>query len=297
MNISYDYYKVFYYVAKYKSFTKAAKTLVNTQPNITRMIKKLEDELDCTLFIRHRYGVTLTSEGEKLYAHISIAMEHILSAEEELENDKSLKSGTISISASEIALHCFMLPILKIFRNRYQGVRIKILNQTTPEAIEAVKNGLADFAVVTEPFRLSSNLYVRPLQKIEEVPVCSKSFPFSSSEVLLKSDLETYPIIGLGEKTASFQFYSDYFSQMGLEFRPDLEASTADQILPMVKSDLGIGFVPKAFITEEDMDKLILLQVESQIPSRNICLIKRDDISLSIAASELEKMIYGETKL
>ena len=130
MNISYDYYKVFYYVAKYKSFTKAAKSLVNTQPNITRMIKKLEDELDCTLFIRHRYGVTLTSEGEKLYAHISIAMEHILSAEEELENDKSLKSGTISIAASEIALHCFMLPILKIFRNRYQGVRIKILNQT-----------------------------------------------------------------------------------------------------------------------------------------------------------------------
>ena len=41
MNISYDYYKVFYFVAKYKSFTAAAKALINNQPNITRMMKKL----------------------------------------------------------------------------------------------------------------------------------------------------------------------------------------------------------------------------------------------------------------
>ena len=44
MNISYDYYRVFYYVAKYKSFTGAAGALLNNQPNITRMIKKLEEE-------------------------------------------------------------------------------------------------------------------------------------------------------------------------------------------------------------------------------------------------------------
>ena len=43
MNISYDYYKIFYYVAKYKSFTGAADALLNNQPNITRMMKKLEN--------------------------------------------------------------------------------------------------------------------------------------------------------------------------------------------------------------------------------------------------------------
>ena len=42
MNISYDYYRIFYYVAKYKSFTGAAKARLNNQPNITRMMKKLE---------------------------------------------------------------------------------------------------------------------------------------------------------------------------------------------------------------------------------------------------------------
>ena len=36
MNITYDYYRIFYYVVKFGSFTKAAEALDNSQPNITR---------------------------------------------------------------------------------------------------------------------------------------------------------------------------------------------------------------------------------------------------------------------
>lgn len=51
----FDYYRIFYYVAKYKSFSKAAKFLHNNQPNITRCMNIMESELGCTLFIRsHR---------------------------------------------------------------------------------------------------------------------------------------------------------------------------------------------------------------------------------------------------
>lgn len=66
MIINYDYYKIFYYVAKYKSFTQAANVLYNNQPNITRSIKNLERDLNCTLFIRNNRMVSLTPEGEKL---------------------------------------------------------------------------------------------------------------------------------------------------------------------------------------------------------------------------------------
>ena len=121
MNVNYDYYRVFYYVAKYKSFTGAANALLNNQPNITRMMKKLEEELGCTLFIRQRHGVTLTPEGEKLYRHVSIAFEHILWGEEEIARDQSLRAGIVTIAASEIALRCVLLPVLKLFRKTYPG--------------------------------------------------------------------------------------------------------------------------------------------------------------------------------
>lgn len=296
MNISYDYYKIFYYVAKHKSFTEAARVLLNNQPNLTRTIKKLEEELGCTLFIRQRHGVTLTPEGEKLYAHISIAFEHILRGEQEIARDKSLQSGIVTIAASEIALHCTLLPILKKFRNSYPGIHIKILNHSTPQAIEVLKNGLADFAIVTEPFEPSTDISSKILRSIQEVPVCSNTLLPSMGTCLTHEQMKQYPWIGLGKKTSSFAFYSDFFNKMNLPFSPDVEAATADQILPMIKSDLGIGFVPTDFLENENMEHLMILNMKTPIPKRNICILKRKDMSLSIAASELENLIRQNNK-
>ena len=49
-NINFEFYKVFYYVAKYKNITKASEILLVSQPAITQTIKKLESELNYTLF-------------------------------------------------------------------------------------------------------------------------------------------------------------------------------------------------------------------------------------------------------
>ena len=52
MEITYDYYRIFYYVAMYKSFSKAAKVLMSNQPNITHFMNNLENQLGCKLFVR-----------------------------------------------------------------------------------------------------------------------------------------------------------------------------------------------------------------------------------------------------
>ena len=101
----FDYYRIFYYVAKYKSFSKAAKFLHNNQPNITRCMNIMESELGCTLFIRSHRGIKLTPEGEQLYAHVAIAIQQISSGNDELNRTKNLKSGTVTIGVSETALH------------------------------------------------------------------------------------------------------------------------------------------------------------------------------------------------
>ena len=294
MDISYDYYKIFYYVAKHKSFSQAAHALNNNQPNITRMIKNLENQLGCTLFIRQRHGVTLTPEGEKLYAHVKIAFDHILAGEEEITLDRSLHSGKITIAASEIALHCVLLPILKQFRNTYPGVRIHILNCSTPEAVQALKNGLADLAIVTTTLGVTTGLHISSLRSIQEVAVCSNAFSLSDKEILSWQSFEKYPLISLGEQTNSFLFYSQFFTDMGLTFRPDIEASTADQILPMIKSDLGIGFIPIDFLEKEtDCDNLVIIKTLPTIPPRDICLLTRKSMTLSIAANTLKQMLIN----
>lgn len=116
MNISYEAYRVFYYTAKTRSFTQAANALGNSQPNITRIIKNLERELGCTLFLRNNRHVELTAEGETLYRHVSAAFEQLQAGEEALLRGGGLDGGILRIAATEIALHVFLLPVLSRFR-------------------------------------------------------------------------------------------------------------------------------------------------------------------------------------
>ena len=289
MNINYDYYRIFYFVAKYGNISQAAKLLLNNQPNLTRTIKNLESELGCPLFSRTNRGMRLTPEGQKLYEHIKVAIEHIEAGEEEITESKNLQTGTVFVAASEVALRCLLLPVLKKFRMLYPGVRIRISNHSTPQAIAALKDGTADIAIVTTPTVRSASLSETPLRSVREVAICSPAFKELLGRKISLADLGNYPLISLGTSTKSFEFYSAFFTGHGLPYSPDIEAATADQILPMAQADLGVGFVPEEFVNPSDNVRII--DLEEEIPERSICLIKKKEQPLSVAAKELERMI------
>lgn len=71
MNSNFEYYKIFYYVAKYENLTKAATVLKTSQPAVTRTIHKLENELGCRLFTRSKTGMQLTPEGRTFYGYVA----------------------------------------------------------------------------------------------------------------------------------------------------------------------------------------------------------------------------------
>ena len=294
MQISYDYYRIFYYVAKFKSFTRAAEVLFSNQPNVTRAIKNLEAELGCILFVRSNRGVRLTEEGQKLYVHISRAFEHIQRGEEELSLDQSLGSGIVSIGASETALHCLLLPVLKQYKTAYPGVSMKVSNHSTPQAITALKNGLVDIAVVTTPLLQSDDHRVIRIKSFREAVVCGNAFAHLADREISLAELIRYPIVSLGAETKTYEFYSDFFAVNNVSLRTDIQAATTDQILPMVEHDLGIGFVPEEFILrEKDQKSIHVLRLKEEIPTRYICLVKRTDTSLTPAAKELERMLLS----
>ena len=294
---NYDYYKFFYYVAKYQNFTQAAAALQSNQPNVTRVIKNLEAELGCTLFVRSNRSVTLTPEGKKLFEHISIACEHIDAAEQELSLDRSLQQGTISIGASEVALHCLLLPVLKNFRQQYPGIRLKVSNHSTPQAIHALKNGLVDLAVITTPVDLSHELKMTELKSIQETAIGGPAFAHLAKSTPSLTDLCQYPLICLGQQTKTYALYSQWFRSHNLTLTPDIEAATADQILPMVRHDLGIGFIPEEFLpAAPEKEGIYPIKLKEEVPQRSICLVKHRERSLSIAAAKLEHMITVQTE-
>jgi len=294
MNISYEYYRVFYYVATYKNISLAATALRYNQPNMTRTVKKLEEALGCILLKRSHKGVTLTPEGEKLYEHIKIAVMHIEAAEAELESDTLLQNGAISVGATEVALRDFLLPVLNKFRNQYPGIKLYISNYNTSQTITSLKSGLLDIAVVTSPTRDIHGLKSTLLKKVKETAVVGECYKELSNGKISLLQLCDYPIISLGQKTMTYELYQNWFAEYDLKFSPSIEAATADQILPLVQNNLGIGFVPESFLSSEAENTVYKVNMIEKMPERDIVLLKRDNSILNVAADKLYKMILGD---
>ena len=292
MNVNLEYYRIFYYVAKYQNFTKAAHVLGNSQPNITRAMNLLEQELHCALFIRTNRGVRLTPEGEKLYVRVTAAMEQFQIAEEELHDSSGLEHGMISIGVTETALNIYLLKKLRTFHMEYPGIRLKIYNHSTPQAIQSVKNGEIDFAVVTTPADIEAPLKKIELSPFREILVGGKTFTALASQELSLVEVQHYPFISLGRETQTWKFYQKLFEKQDLELKPDTEVATTDQILSLVKNELGIAFLPES-MAKEAMDKgeIVKLALRDEIPERSVCMVYDRQYPLSMAAKELKTQI------
>ena len=291
MNVNFEYYRIFYYVAKYRNFTKAARVLGNSQPNITRAMNCLEQQIHATLFIRTNRGVQLTSEGEELYNYVSAAMAQIFAAEEALSENDGLLHGKIAVGTSETALNIFLLDKLKAFHQEYPGIRLKLYNYSTPQALEAVRSGKVDFAVVSTPVETAGPLKVTSLASFQDILVGGRTFEHLTSRAVSLSELKEYSLMGLGRETMTYKFYNRFFMTHGQEFAPDIEVATTDQILLMVKSELGLAFVPEP-MTRESLKKeeIVTIQLQEEIPIREICLVYDYQHPLNSAARQFVTM-------
>lgn len=296
MNVNFEYYKIFYYVAKYKNFTKAAHALGSAQPNITRAMNCLEQQTQCQLFIRTNRGVRLTPEGEKLYHHVEAAMIQFRAAESELNESAGLEHGSISIGASETALNIYLLKKLKAFHMEHPGIRLKIYNHSTPQAIRSVRNGAIDFAVVSTPTNLESPLKEVHLQSFQEILIGGSTFSALEHKKLTLAELTAYPLICLGRETMTWHFYHDLFLSHGIELSPDTEAATTDQILPLVECELGLAFLPEPMAREAlKQHKIVQIHLQEEIPKRQICMLYDRQHPFSAAAQQLKNLLSEDS--
>ena len=297
MYVDWEYYKIFYYVAKYQNFTKAARVLGNNQPNITHMMNKLENQRHCVLFIRSNRGVTLTPEGETLYARISSAAVQIQDAEEELSASATFEHGAISISATETALNIYLAQRLREFHAQYPGIRLRISNHSTPQAIQAVKSGEVDFAVVTTPAEADSDLKTVPLMPFNEILVGGLTFTALASQTISLQELAAYPLIMLGNESMSRTFYRQFFLEHNAKLHPDTEAATTDQMLTLVRSELGLAFMPEPMVRGNlQRGRIVQLNLRETIPPRLVCLVYDRHRPLNTAAREFQLQLLNSAK-
>ena len=292
MNSNFEYYKIFYYVAKYENLTKAAAVLKTSQPAVTWTIHNLENELGCRLFIRSKKGMKLTPEGHAFYEYVAAGCSQFFRGESNLSSLLSMDNGTIYISATETALHCYLFQAMGEFNSRYPNVHFKILNNSTTDSVNAVKEGKVDLAFVSTSLQVANPLRMKVLRKYHEVLISGSRFRELQGKTCSLEELTSYPWISLTSETLTRTFLNGYFAEHGLKFFPDMELATTDMILPAVRYNLGIGFIPAEFAQEDlKTGRVFEIKVKEALPERNIILIYDTEYPQSVASKEFQKFL------
>lgn len=246
MNINFEYYKVFYIIAKNKNITKAADELNISQPAISRMLKTMEEQLNTKLFIRKTKGVILTQEGNELYNLISNEISNIINAEtsfSKLVNDKSIK-----IAANK--------SILNYLINDYKIDNILKINKTI-DFIDInnfdllnnqLSNNLIDFAYALEPsnYQFSDNIKFKELCELHLILVSNS-----------KNDkISDKPLVLLNNKRFN-KIYDELFHNSNIVINGKIKVDDYDNLYSLIINGYANGFLIKEFVTKDLNNDLI----------------------------------------
>lgn len=294
MNISMEYYKIFYYVARYKSITGAAGELCISQPAVSQALKQLEQALGVCLFVRTVKGVSLTKEGTMLYSYVKNGYEQIALGEQKLQEMLNMKTGEIRIGASDMTLQFYLLPFLRSYHRLYPDIKVTVTNAPTPQTLEHLKAGRIDFGIVSTPFEEQKHLQILPAREIQDVFVAGSRFWNYKSQMLRYEQLNDIPIICLEENTSTRHYVDQFLNNEQVTLEPEFELATSDMIVQFALQNLGIGCVVQDFAQPYiNADELFILQFDKQIPKRHICVVNDDRLPLSVAADGLMKLLMS----
>ena len=253
MNINFEYYKVFYVIAKNKNITKAANELNISQPAISRMLKTMEDQLNTKLFIRKTKGVILTQEGNELYNLISNEINNIINAENNFS--KLINNKSIKIAVDKSILN-YLINEHKFDNILNNNKNVDFININHFDLLNnQLLNNLIDFAYVLEPvnYQFSDNIKFRELHELHLILVSNSK----------DDNLSNKPLITLNNKRFN-KIYDDLIHDSNIVINKKIKVDDYDNLYPLILNGYANGLLIKEFIINE-MNNNLLFEIPTNL--------------------------------
>ena len=223
MDINYELYKVFYYVATSLSFSDASRKLYISQSAVSQSIKTLEKKLEQPLFVRSTKKVQLTPAGRVLLKHIEPAMNLIQRGENQLLDSGALGLGQLHIGASDTICRYFLVPYLKQFHKKFPNIPIKVTNATSLGCVELLEQGKVDLIVTNFPnVRLNQSYVQKTVLDFSDVFIANPAYFNLRQQTISFAELTQYPILMLDKSSTTSEFLRNIFLQHQLELVPEV---------------------------------------------------------------------------
>jgi DNA-binding transcriptional LysR family regulator len=249
--------QTFFVVAEVGQISEAARRLHLSQPAVTGHIRRLEGNLETTLFIRSARGVTLTPVGARLrerLQHVFTELEQVLG---ELDLSRNI-SGIVTLAASTTLARYFVPRIFLRFHQYHPAAGLSLIMGNTEQVLEDLREHRVGLGLV-EGHQHSPGVRLEEFLPDEIVPVCATRIPDPTlrraiSGLKSARDLEGLPLIwrepGAGTRKVVESALTDSgLSQKNLDQR--FSVGSPEAIKSLVIAGLGVGFFSRWEIQHE----------------------------------------------
>ena len=187
--------RYFLAVAQEENITRAADILHITQPTLSRQIMDLEKELDTTLMIRGKNGLTLTEDGIFFRRRAEEIVELADRLEQAFAERNTDVGGVISIGATEAVGSRLFAKLIKQFSEKYPLVQFNLYNEMADYIKDRIDKGLIDVGLLLEPIDTSKYDFVRLSQKETWGVLMRDDHPLAERESIAPDEIAEYPLI------------------------------------------------------------------------------------------------------
>lgn len=283
--------RYFVEVVRQQSFTRAAEKLFVTQPTISKMLKNLEDELNCTLLIRDGRKLLMTDTGQVVFDRGLAILDEFRQLEAELSDINHLNKGVLRLGIPPMVGMLMAGPI-SLFRQRYPGVELKISEGGGLTVQQAVMNGELDLAMTALPVEEESTLTTRLLFSHPLCVLVPRSGDWLEQTSVSPQQLAAHPLLIYNEDFALSRQLMQLFARHNVKPRIAVRSGQWDFLAAMVQAGVGVAILPEPICRRLDEKTLRWLPLESDLRWQ-LGMIWREGVYLSHSAQAWLKCCEG----
>lgn len=244
-----DFHLLHYFavVAEENNLHRAAQRLFMSQPPLSRHIKRLEERLGLTLFLRHTKGLSLTEDGARVLETIRPLLKLQKKTFRQLESLAKPLEKVFALGLTTAFEQGIFVETEMELRKRY-GSRLRVARETSPKLVRDVRKGRLDAALVALPLD-APGLTVTPFPYAEGLTAAVPALWREPQKGLPLRHFNGRPLFWFRRESnpAFFDFTRGVFSHAG--YAPVFleEPAEHDVLLARIAAGEGMGLMPASF--------------------------------------------------
>ena len=291
--------RIFYTVARCRSFSRAAEALEISQPAVSIQVQELEKALGIDLLQRRARGLPLTEMGETVYSYAHRIFSLSSEMEEAIQDIKGLKTGHLTLGASTTPGE-YILPVaIGRFRQMHPAIQVELKISNTRTIVNQIIQRDLDLGMIgSRPENGGEELEMSTYVMDEIVLITGPDHALAKQTRVTLEDVMEEGLVTREEGSATRQTAEECFAHLGMRPRISIELGSNQAVKLAAQAGMGVGIISRYGIGAEVKAGLLqVLEVEGWSCTRPLTLVYLREKRLSPAQREFLQLLEQEHPL